>query len=191
MARYDAAVAQDIGTRPLFERLRGFADRYAILANILLQRNALAQKALRSVRTSAADLKSFDALLAALLNRVPEQSEAALREMRLAGVAGIARFVEVIADGQFAPAQELDEPELLTPVELQVLRAMSQGLGNQAIADDQQRTVNTVRTHVSAILRKLELREPRRGRRGGQTTGSRLAPERPRPFGRVWPSGAP
>jgi DNA-binding CsgD family transcriptional regulator len=155
LARYDAAVAQDVGTRPLFERLRGFADRYAILANILLQRNALAQKALRGTRASAADLKSFDALLGAMLNRVPEQSESALRQMRLAGIAGIARFLEIIADGQCTRTVEPEDAEALTPVELHVLRAMSQGLGNQAIADNQQRTVNTVRTHVSAILRKL------------------------------------
>jgi len=155
LARYDAAVTLDVGTRPLFERLRGFADRYAILANVLLQRNALAQKALRGHRSTAADLKSFDDLLGAMLNRVPEQFDAALRAMRLAGVAGIARFLEIVADGQCARPSETEEAELLTPVELQVLRAMSRGLGNQAIADDQQRTVNTVRTHVSAILRKL------------------------------------
>ncbi len=54
-------------------------------------------------------------------------------------------------DEETAPAGELS----LTAVELQVLRAMAQGLSNQAIADDQQRTINTVRTHVSSILKKL------------------------------------
>jgi DNA-binding NarL/FixJ family response regulator len=73
--------------------------------------------------------------------------------MRLAGIAGIARFVEAIAGG--VSASETDEAEVLTPVELQVLRAMAQGLSNQAIADDQRRTINTVRSHVSSILRKL------------------------------------
>ncbi|MDQ6942334.1 MAG: LuxR C-terminal-related transcriptional regulator [Candidatus Eremiobacteraeota bacterium] len=155
LARYEAAAAQDAGARPLFERLRGFAERYTILANILLQRHALAQKALRGIRSSAADLKSFDAVLAALINRVPEQLEIALREMRLTGVAGVARFVEVLADGQCTTMADPDDAEVLTPVELHVLRAMSLGLGNQAIADDQHRKVNTVRTHVSAILRKL------------------------------------
>jgi DNA-binding NarL/FixJ family response regulator len=43
----------------------------------------------------------------------------------------------------------------LTAVELEVLRAMAQGSSNQAIADEQRRTINTVRTHVSSILRKL------------------------------------
>jgi LuxR family maltose regulon positive regulatory protein len=155
LARYDAAVAQDTGARPLLERLRGFADRYTILANILLQRNALAQKALRGSRSQAEDLKSFDGLLGAMINRVPEQFERSLRAMRLAGVAGIARFAEVLAGEYCTTAAAPDDVEVLTAVELQVLRAMSHGMGNQAIADDQQRTVNTVRTHVSAILRKL------------------------------------
>jgi ATP/maltotriose-dependent transcriptional regulator MalT len=155
LARYDAAVAADTDARPLFARLRGFAERYAILANVLLARNVLAQRALRSTRAAAADLKPFDTLLGALVNRVPDHVEGALREMRLAGVAGIARLVEVFASGHFARSDDGGSPENLTPVELQILRSMSQGLGNQAIADDQQRTVNTVRTHVSSILRKL------------------------------------
>ncbi|HEY6236975.1 MAG TPA: LuxR C-terminal-related transcriptional regulator, partial [Candidatus Elarobacter sp.] len=106
-------------------------------------------------RSPATDLKAFDTLLGALLNRVPEHFESALREMRLAGVAGVARFAEVLTRDQCDKVPDADATEMLTPVELHVLRAMSQGLGNQAIADDLKRTVNTVRTHVSSILRKL------------------------------------
>ena len=156
LSRYEAAVTQDDkDTRPLFDRLRGFADRYTILANVLLQRNALAQKALRGNRSGAGDLKAFDALLSSLLNRIPEQFESAARDMRLSGVAGVARFAEVLTEGLASPVTETVEVEALTPVELQVLRAISKGLGNQAIADEQSRTVNTVRSHVSSILRKL------------------------------------
>ncbi len=155
-ARYDAVVAADNDARPLFSRLRGFAERYAILANVLLARNVLAQRGLRGARATADDLKPFDAALGALVNRVPEQYDGALREMRLAGIAGIARLVEVLAGSHFQQPDDARDAELLTPVELQILRGMSQGLGNQAIADDQQRTVNTVRTHVSSILRKLK-----------------------------------
>jgi ATP/maltotriose-dependent transcriptional regulator MalT len=155
LTRYDAAVAADTDPRPLFARLRGFSERYAILANIVLARNALAQKMMRGTRTAAPDLKAFDSLLGALVNRVPEQFDAALREMRLAGIAGVARLAEIIADGLFDRADSSQEVEALTPAERAVLRGMSQGLGNQAIADDQQRTINTVRTHVSSILRKL------------------------------------
>ena len=103
---------------------------------------------------TAADLKAFDAALDALLNRAPEQFDAALRGLRLAGVAGFATFVERSLAPRSIGATSA-EPEALTPVELQVLRSMTQGLGNQAIADEQRRTVNTIRTHVSSILRKL------------------------------------
>ena len=154
LARHDTAVAADADGRAMFDRVRGLADSFAILANAILERNALAHKGRRALRTPTPDLKPFTGFLAALLNRVPEQMEAALREMRLAGIAGIARFVEsVVQNGSQAEASA--EPEVLTPVELHVLQAMARGLSNQAIADDQRRTVNTVRTHVSAILRKL------------------------------------
>jgi DNA-binding NarL/FixJ family response regulator len=130
------------------------ADHCAILANAILERNALAHKGLRSIRTSAPDLIPFTSFLTALLNREPERMEASLREMRLAGVAGVARYVEsVVKHG--TRAQEPSEPEVLTPAELDVLRAMARGLSNQAIADAQRRAINTVRSHVSAILRKL------------------------------------
>ena len=156
LARYDAAVTADTDPRPLFARLRGFAERYAILANIVLARNARrAEERCAARAPAAADLKAFDSLLGALVNRVPEQFDGALREMRLAGIAGVARLAEIVAGGQFDRADASQEIEALTPAERAVLRGMSQGLGNQAIADDQQRTINTVRTHVSSILRKL------------------------------------
>ncbi|MBV8581006.1 MAG: hypothetical protein JOZ86_10255 [Candidatus Eremiobacteraeota bacterium] len=153
LARYEAAVAADTDPRPIFERIRAHAERFAILANVILERNAVAQRGLRALRHRSADSEPLTAFLTALLNRVPEQRAAALRDMRLAGIAGIARFVEALTAS--LGAADAGEAELLTPVELQVLQAMSQGLSNQAIADDQQRTVNTVRTHVSSILRKL------------------------------------
>jgi ATP/maltotriose-dependent transcriptional regulator MalT len=154
LARHDAAVAADTDDRTMFDRVRGMADHCAILANAILERNALAHKGLRSIRTTAPDLVPFTHFLTALLNREPEHMEAALREMRLAGLTGVARYVEsVVKHG--TRAKEPSEPDVLTPVELLVLQAMSRGLSNQAIADDQRRTINTVRTHVSAILRKL------------------------------------
>jgi ATP/maltotriose-dependent transcriptional regulator MalT len=156
LARYEAAAAADTDRRTIFDRSHALAERWAILANIVLERNALAQKALRGIRHRPADLEPFTAYLTAVGNRVPEQMETSLRELRLAGLGGIARFIEAIAEAVPARTADRDgETETLTPVELQVLQAMSRGLSNQAIADDQRRTVNTVRTHVSAILRKL------------------------------------
>ncbi|HZO92247.1 MAG TPA: LuxR C-terminal-related transcriptional regulator [Candidatus Baltobacteraceae bacterium] len=153
LSRY-TEIAQAIGEpSPLLQRFMGFCERYAVFANVLLERNALAQKRLRAAR-SGDDLQSFDATLVALLNRTPNDFAAGLRAMRLAGIAGIARFVEDLGSSLLTVPEPSGEP-LLTPVEIGVLRAMAEGLGNQAIADSQRRTINTVRTHVSSILRKL------------------------------------
>ena len=155
LARYDDAVAADRDPRAIYERPRGVADRYAVLANVVLQRNAVAQKLLRRLKPGAPDLEPFDAALSALLHRVPERWDGAIRAMRAAGVGGIARFLDVLGSASLQPEETARVPELLTPAELQVLRAMASGMSNQAIADDQRRTINTVRTHVSSILHKL------------------------------------
>ncbi|HTD32668.1 MAG TPA: LuxR C-terminal-related transcriptional regulator, partial [Candidatus Elarobacter sp.] len=155
--KYEAAVEADDDPRPVFDRLRATGERYALVANIVLERNAVAQRAFRSLRAVTPDFKPFDAALAALINRIPEDFQAALRDMRLAGIAGHARTLEELA-GEVRPSRDEDvvgENTVLTPVELEVLRAMANGLSNQAIADTQHRAMNTVRTHVSSILRKL------------------------------------
>ena len=55
------------------------------------------------------------------------------------------------------PAAYRGEP--LTPRELEVLRLMSEGLSNAAIAGRAAIGVETVRTHVAAVLRKLHARD--------------------------------
>ncbi len=156
LAGYEGAVARDDDSRTVFDRARALAERYAILANLLVGRNALAQRMLRAPTFPRADFEHFDALLRGISNRTPERIAAALHEMHLAGQGGIARLAEAAA-AAVKPDELADAgSELsLTAAELQVLRAMAQGLSNQAIADDQQRTINTVRTHVSSILKKL------------------------------------
>jgi LuxR family maltose regulon positive regulatory protein len=151
LAAYDAALEEDsLGT--LYGRDRAYSERYVALANLVLGRNAVAQRTLRAAALTE-ELEPFDAALAALLNRTPEAFDAAIRKMRLNGVAGVARTIEAIARPLLAETEKSPEP--LTAVELQVLAAMARGWSNQAIADDQRRTINTVRTHVSSILRKL------------------------------------
>jgi DNA-binding NarL/FixJ family response regulator len=75
-----------------------------------------------------------------------------LRDLRLAGIAGIGRVLEVVTAALETPEEPACE---LTATELDVLRSMAGGMSNKAIAEEQRRTVNTVRTHVSSILRKL------------------------------------
>jgi serine/threonine-protein kinase PknK len=154
LTAYEAAVEQEADPNPLFDRQRALAERFAILATALVGKNAAAHRMLRAIRYRRPDMANFDAVLNGLQHRAPDAVADALREMRLAGQAGFARLIEAVAPRQ-RDVSPPGEQEGLTAAEAQVLRSMALGLTNQAIADEQQRTVNTVRTHVSAILRKL------------------------------------
>jgi len=155
LANYDRAVENDDGSHAVLDRTRGLGERFAILANILLGRNAVAQRLFRAVRYRREDLEPFDAALHALTHRSPERLSEALRSARLAGQAGIARLIESVSDGLVESGVDQPATIELTEAELMVLRRMAEGLSNQAIADEQRRTINTVRTHVSSVLRKL------------------------------------
>jgi LuxR family transcriptional regulator, maltose regulon positive regulatory protein len=150
LASYEALEKDSPGT--LYGRDRAYAERYLVLANLVLGRNAIAQRALRAAMP-ADELEPFDGALTALLNRTPEAFDAAIRKMRLAGASGVARMIEAIARPLLTEVEKSPVP--LTTAELQILAAMARGWSNQAIADEQRRTINTVRTHVSSILRKL------------------------------------
>jgi len=77
----------------------------------------------------------------------PAQVEAALR----AAVAGL--HVRVHEDG-FAPLEELAAP-LLTPRELEVLRAVGDGLSNKEVARRFGISAHTVKFHLEAVFAKL------------------------------------
>ena len=109
---------------------------------------------LRAPRSCCSELEAFDAALTALAHRSGDALDAALHDMRLSEQAGFAMLLEAVGGSLMGRAAEADNGDL-TAMELQILRCMARGLSNQAIADDQRRTVNTVRTHVSAVLRKL------------------------------------
>jgi DNA-binding NarL/FixJ family response regulator len=64
------------------------------------------------------------------------------------------RFAQSLPDGK--PSASL---ETLTPRELEILEAVASGLSNAEIADKLVVTEATVKTHVSSILRKLQLRD--------------------------------
>jgi NarL family two-component system response regulator LiaR len=55
------------------------------------------------------------------------------------------------------PSKQPPTPDPLTPREMEVLRLVAQGLGNQEIAEELVISEATVRTHVSRILDKLHL----------------------------------
>jgi NarL family two-component system response regulator LiaR len=55
------------------------------------------------------------------------------------------------------PSEQPPTPDPLTPREMEVLRLVAQGMGNQEIAGELVISEATVRTHVSRILDKLHL----------------------------------
>lgn len=77
----------------------------------------------------------------------PPQIDAALR----AAVAGL--HVRVHEDG-FAPLEEVSAP-LLTPRELEVLRAVGDGLSNKEVARRFGISAHTVKFHLEAVFAKL------------------------------------
>jgi LuxR family maltose regulon positive regulatory protein len=155
LAAYDAAVERDTDPRNVFARTRALSERLVILANLLIGRNAVAQRLLRAARGNRDELVAFDATLGSLVLRDGDGFESGLRDMRLAGQTGFTKLIEVVASAIAGSQEEPREDDALTSAEIEVLRAMGRGLSNQAIADEQRRTVNTVRTHVSSVLRKL------------------------------------
>jgi len=154
LGEYERAMSREADPNPLFDRPRALAERFAILATALIGKNTAAHRMLRAIRYRRDELANFDAVLNGLQDRAPDAVAGALREMRLAGLAGLAQFIEAVSPAR-RDETETDDRVSLTAAEAQVLRSMALGLTNQAIADEQHRTVNTVRTHVSAILRKL------------------------------------
>ena len=81
----------------------------------------------------------------------PEQIAAAVRAVA-AGL--IVRMPE--GEGGFAPMDEPVSGDLLTPRELDVLRAMGEGGSNKVIARQLGISLHTVKFHVEALFRKFD-----------------------------------
>ncbi len=65
-------------------------------------------------------------------------------------------IVEMPIVEKFQPSEDAIVKIGLTPRELEVLQLMAQGLSNQEIADQLFVSLNTIKTHISNVLSKLE-----------------------------------
>jgi DNA-binding CsgD family transcriptional regulator len=81
----------------------------------------------------------------------PEQIDAALRAV----AAGLSVTIADEFRGGFEAAHEDDDRTLLTPREVEVLTAISNGLTNKAIARELGISRHTVKFHVESLMRKL------------------------------------
>jgi ATP/maltotriose-dependent transcriptional regulator MalT len=155
LAAYDWAVEKDKEAHSAFERPRALGVRYAILASLIVGKRSDAKRlSLDATRAgNSVRFDAFDAAIAAVKSRSARKLELALEALRSESQSGIAKLISA------ATASSLDlevmESVTLTATELAVLRSLARGLTNQAIAESHGRTVNTIRTHVAAILRKL------------------------------------
>lgn len=80
-----------------------------------------------------------------------EQIDAALRAV----AAGLSVSVADAPARRFEALPEPDEPALLTPRELEVLRDVADGLTNKEIAGHLGISLHTVKFHVESLMRKL------------------------------------
>ena len=81
----------------------------------------------------------------------PEQIDAALRAVAV----GLSVTIADEFGGGFEAAREDDEQTLLTPREVEVLTAISNGLTNKEIARELGISRHTVKFHVESLMRKL------------------------------------
>lgn len=129
-------------------------QRWLILAQYAIGRKTAAARRLRSLPMSAPGLSGFDTALRGLLDDDDALFHEGARHMQSQCFGGVATLLQTISTKL---SEERNMPSAgLTATEVSVLRSMAAGRSNKAIAEEQHRTINTVRTHVSAVLRKLQ-----------------------------------
>jgi len=103
---------------------------------------------------------ALDAGINAIITREPDAEE-----LRLALAAAEAGLIllhpssarQLVATSLLPADSPFDEPEQLTPREREVLRLVSEGLGNKQIAERLAISEHTAKFHISSILGKLSV----------------------------------
>jgi len=120
------------------------------IAVVMLTASELDEHLYEAIRLGAAGylLKDLDATeLFELLSGVTRQEVAMTRAMA-------SRLLKIMASGG---GRETGGPTELTERETEVLQLLAQGASNPQIAEDLFITVNTVKSHISHILAKLQV----------------------------------
>jgi NarL family two-component system response regulator LiaR len=126
------------------EALRRICERHAQIRVVMLTSYADERRAMEAVDAGASGFLLKDAS--------PRDVAAAIRAAhRGEAVLHPAVAAKLLAERRRPPAAHAD----LTPRELEVLRLIARGLQNKQIAAELRLSEKTVKTHVSAILRKL------------------------------------
>jgi DNA-binding NarL/FixJ family response regulator len=133
---------------------RGEVLRVALAPADPEQRERLARMVTEAGHVAAADQAEADVLLSDLPPGVtPRALDIALRAV----AAGLpARRVGRFEPPGFAAAEEEGPPVLLTPREMEILTAISEGLSNKHIARRLGISTHTVKFHLEAVFAKLD-----------------------------------
>lgn len=130
--------------------LREIRQQVPEVAVVMLTASELDEHLYEAIRLGAAGylLKDLDATeLFDLLGGVARQEVAMTRAMA-------SRLLKIMANGG---GYETGSPTELTERETEVLQLLAQGASNAQIAEELVITVNTVKSHISHILAKLQL----------------------------------
>ncbi|MBK8899677.1 MAG: response regulator transcription factor [Anaerolineaceae bacterium] len=130
--------------------LREIRQQVPEVAVVMLTASELDEHLYEAIRLGAAGylLKDLDATeLFDLLGGVTRQEVAMTRAMA-------SRLLKIMANGG---GYETGSPTELTERETEVLQLLAQGASNPQIAEELVITVNTVKSHISHILAKLQL----------------------------------
>jgi ATP/maltotriose-dependent transcriptional regulator MalT len=157
LVAYDTALAREDINAPLnsYDDLH-LAQRAVVLTHIALGRRTSAMRVLRALDDPDDAFRAYDQALAAMLTENPNAFREACSRLGTFHFGGYARLCTRV--GNREAGERVPQPASLTRAELLVLAAIADGCSNKTIAEAQGRTINTIRTHVSSILRKLGAR---------------------------------
>ena len=171
------ALERDTDHADVFARSRAIGERLAILANVLIGRNAVAQRMLRTARGKREDFDAFDAVLGSSMLREPESVEAGAARDAPSRAKRATPISSRPSPGRIGePQAEPREDDALTAAETEVLRRDVAGIvqpGDRGRAgpDDQHRP--DPRLIRAPEARRRQPGRGGRGRHGAASSSSR------------------